>query len=61
VPESQFISAKQLKPLLLYFAAAFVALLLLTALLPGGRLRNAVVVAWIFLFPLGGWLVFRRG
>jgi hypothetical protein len=43
-----------------YCTVAFVVLLALTAVLPGGRLRNGVVIGWIFLFPLGGWLVFRR-
>ena len=60
MPESQFVSAKQLKPLLLYCTAAFVVLLLLTVILPDGRWRNAIVAGWIIFFPLGGWLVFRR-
>ncbi|KPJ84300.1 MAG: hypothetical protein AMS19_01220 [Gemmatimonas sp. SG8_23] len=60
MPESQFVSASRLKPLLVYCTVAFVVLLALTAVLPGGRLRNGVVIGWIFLFPLGGWLVFRR-
>ena len=61
MPESQFVSAKQLKPLLVYCAVAFAALLVLTAVLDDGRLRNAIVIGWVVLFPAGGWLVFRRG
>ena len=58
--ESRFVSARRLKPLIAYFAVAFVVLLLLSALLPGGGTRSALVAAWIVLFPVGGWLVYRR-
>lgn len=60
MPESRFISAAKLKPLLVYFLVAFVIVVLVGALLPTGRLRNALVLGWLVLFPLGGWLVFRR-
>jgi hypothetical protein len=60
MPESRFVSARRLKPLLVYCAIAFVVVLLLS-LAPWGRARNLLVIAWLVLFPLGGWLVFRRG
>lgn len=60
MPESRFVSAKQLKPLIIYFAVAFVVVLLIGTMLPAGRPRSLLVIAWIVLFPLGGWLVFRR-
>ncbi len=60
MPESRFVSSASLKPLLAYAAAAFVVLLVLAELVPGGYVRSALVAAWLVLFPLGGWLVFRR-
>jgi hypothetical protein len=60
MPESRFVSAAKLKPLLVYFAVAFVLVVLVGALVPPGRLRNGLVLAWLVLFPVGGWLVFRR-
>lgn len=60
MPESRFVSAAKLKPLLAYVAVAFVIVVLVGALLPAGRLRSGLVLAWLALFPLGGWLVFRR-
>ena len=59
--ESQFVSAEQLKTLIGYFAVAFVVLLVLAALLPSGVLRTALIAGWVVLFPVGGWVVFRRG
>ena len=59
--ESQFVSAEQLKTLIVYFAVAFVVLLVLAAFLPGGVLRTALVAGWVVLFPVGGWVVLRRG
>ena len=59
MPESRFVSAARLKPLIAYFALAFLALLALAWLVPAGA-RNLLVAGWIVLFPLGGWLVFRR-
>jgi len=61
VPESRFVSAERLKPLIVYFALAFVVLLAAAAFAPAGRVRDGLVMAWIVLFPFGGWLVFRRG
>ena len=61
MPKSQFVSADQLKPLVAYFAIAFIVVLAVSAMVPAGRVKNLLVVAWIFLFPVGGWLVFRRG
>ncbi len=60
MPESRFVSAGRLKPLIAYCAVAFVTLLVLAELAPGGRMRGVLVALWIVLFPLGGWLVFRR-
>ena len=60
MPKSQFVAAGRLKPLLMYFAIAFVVVLALGALLPDGRARSLLVVGWIGLFPVGAWLVFRR-
>ena len=60
MPKSQFVAAGRLKPLLMYFAAAFVVVLALGALLPDSRARSLLVVAWVVFFPVGAWLVFRR-
>ena len=59
--ESRFVSASRLKPLIVYFAAAFVALLCVAGLAPAGGVRDGLVMAWIALFPFGGYWVFRRG
>lgn len=59
--ESRFVSAARLKPLIVYFAVAFAVLLAVAALAPAGRVRDGLVLAWIVLFPFGGWFVFRRG
>lgn len=65
MPKSRFVSASKLRPLIVYFAIAFAVLLVvdaaLNALVPGGGARQLVVIAWVVLFPLGGWLVWRRG
>lgn len=60
MPESRFVSAAKLKPLIGYLAAAFVVVVLVGSLVPSGQLRNGLVLAWLVLFPIGGWLVFRR-
>ena len=60
MPESRYASAAKLKPLIGYFAVAFVVVVLIGALLPPGPLRRGLVLAWMVLFPVGGWLVFRR-
>ena len=65
MPKSQFVSAGKLRPMIIYFAVAFVVLLVVDAALqsfvPGRSARQALVVGWLVLFPLGGWLVWRRG
>lgn len=61
MPESQFVSAAKLKPLLVYCAVAFLIVVILGALVPPGQLRRGLVGAWLVLFPVGGWLVFKRG
>lgn len=49
----------------MYMAVAFVVLLLADGvareLFGGGMARRAVAGSWVVLFPLGGWLVWRRG
>jgi len=60
MPESQFVSARKLKPLIAYCAIAFLVVLLVGGLMPSSRLRNLLVVGWFVLFPVGGWFVFRR-
>lgn len=61
MPESRFVSAAKLKPLIGYLAVAFAAVVLVGWLVPPGALRRGLVLAWMVLFPVGGWLVFRRG
>lgn len=60
MPRSRFVSAGRLKPLLVYFGVAFVLVLALGAVLPDGQARGLLVAAWIGLFPVGAWLVFRK-
>lgn len=61
MPESRFVSARRLRPLLVYCAIAFLVMLLFGVVAPPGPIRNVLVIAWLVLFPTGGWLVFRRG
>lgn len=61
VTRSRFVSAARLKPLIVYFALAFVVLLCVAGFAPEGRVRDGLVMGWIVLFPFGGYLVFRRG
>jgi hypothetical protein len=65
VPKSRYVSASRLRPLVIYFAVAFAVLLAADALVgmlgTGRGGRQVVVLGWIVLFPLGGWLVWRRG
>ena len=61
MPESRFVSAAKLKPLIIYCAVAFAVVVVLGSVVPAGGLRRALVVAWLVLFPVGGWLVFKRG
>ena len=61
MPESRYVSSAKLKPLVGYFTVAFVVVVLLGWLVPDGALRRGLILAWMVLFPVGGWLVFRRG
>lgn len=65
MPRSQFVEAKRLRPLLAYFALALLAILVadvaLEELAPSSGVRRLLLPAWIVLFPVGGWLVWRRG
>lgn len=65
MPRSRFVSASRLRPLIAYCAVAFAVLLVvdaaLNAFVPARGVRQIMVIAWIVLFPLGGWLVWRRG
>lgn len=64
MPKSQFVSATKLRPMIAYFALAFVVLLLsdatLEALASGLGARRFVGFVWMVLFPMGGWLVWKR-
>jgi len=63
VPKSQFVEARRLRPLLVYCVVAFVVLLVAdaaVAALDGGTVRGAVVLSWMIVFPVGGWLVWKR-
>ena len=61
MPKSQFVSAERLKPLLAYCAVAFLVVVILGAVVPAGPLGQGLVVAWLVGFPVGGWMVFKRG
>ena len=65
MPESRFVRAHRLRPLLAYFAIAVIGLLvadaLIRALADDQGWRTVVAMAWLVLLPLGGWLVWRRG
>lgn len=61
MPESQFVSSAKLKPLIVYFAVAFLVVVAVGALVPPGELRSGLVVLWLVLFPVGAWMVFKRG
>ena len=60
MPESRYVSSSKLKPLVGYCAVAFVVVVLLGSVVPPGTLRRGLILAWMVLFPVGGWLVFRR-
>ena len=64
MPESRFVSASRLRPLLGYFALAVVGLLIadwLVGVFSGSQpLRRLVVVGWLLLLPYGGWLIWKR-
>jgi hypothetical protein len=64
MPKSQFVSASKLRPMIVYFALAFVVLLVadaaLRTLAPGLGARRLIGFVWMVLLPLGGWLVWKR-
>jgi hypothetical protein len=63
MPKSQFIDSRRVRPLLLYCTVAFLVLLLADAALQafgGEGARMFVVLAWLVLFPAGGWMVWTR-
>lgn len=59
MPKSRFVTAEQLKPLIIYLALAFVAVLSIGTMAPSGRPREVLIIGWIVLFPLGAWYVLR--
>jgi hypothetical protein len=63
VPKSRFVESRRLRPLLVYCALALVVLLVADAFVSSlaDGVRRFVVPAWMILFPLGGWFVWRRG
>lgn len=61
MPESQFVSAAKLKPFIAYCAVAFVVIVVLGTVVPPGGLRRGLVVGWLVFFPVGAWMVFKRG
>ncbi len=65
MPKSRFVEARRLRPLIAYLAVSVVVVLVTDAVLravaPGGTGRQLLVFAWLVLFPLGGWIVWRRG
>ena len=59
--KSRFVESRRLRPLLAYCAIAFVVLLVADAVASRtGGLRQLVVLAWMILFPAGGWIVWKR-
>lgn len=61
MPESRFVSAAKLKPLIAYFAVAFVLVVAIGSLVPPGDVRTVLVLGWLVAFPVGAWMVFKRG
>jgi hypothetical protein len=65
MPKSQIAPASRLRALLVYVACAFVALLVADAVAQSlgaaGATRRAVGLGWMVFFPVGGWIVWRRG
>lgn len=60
MPKSRFIEAERLKPFIAYMAAAFVVVLVLGTAVPPGPARTLLILAWLLLFPIGGWRVLKR-
>lgn len=59
MPESRIVPSKRLKPLIVYFAVAFVVVLAVGLSVPAGPVRVGLVLGWIVVFPMGAWWVFR--
>ncbi|MDE3001808.1 MAG: hypothetical protein OXU33_12820 [Gemmatimonadota bacterium] len=60
MPKSRFIEAERLKPFIVYLAAAFLVVLLLGTAVPPGPPRTVLVLAWLLLFPIGGWKILNK-
>lgn len=60
MPKSRFIEAEKLKPFIAYLAVAFIVILVLGNAVPRGSARTGLIIAWLVLFPLGGWRLLRR-
>ena len=60
MPKSRFIEAERLKPFILYLAAAFLVVFLLGTAVRPGPVRTVLVLAWLLLFPIGGWKILKK-
>ena len=60
MPKSRFIEAERLKPFIAYLAASFVVVLVLGTGMPRGPARTLLIVAWLVLFPIGGWHILKK-
>ena len=58
--KSRFIEAERLKPFIAYLAAAFIVILALGTAVPRGPSRTLLIVAWLILFPMGGWRILKK-
>jgi len=61
MPRSQFVSSDRLWPLLAYLVIAVIAVIVVGVLVPSAEFHRILVIAWLVLFPVGGWMVWRRG
>jgi hypothetical protein len=65
MPRSQYVSASRLKPLVIYFACAVLALLIADALVRAFAdapvVRILAVIAWFVWLPYGAWRIWTRG
>lgn len=60
MPKSQFVEAERLKPFIAYLAAAFIVVLVLGMAVPRGPARTLLILAWLLLFPIGGWKILKE-